>query len=37
MEARGDYWTKLMAEGSAAVFVPRQFAQTRLALVRIRE
>lgn len=37
LEARGDYWTKLMAEGSAAVFVPRQFAQTRLALVRIRE
>ncbi|WP_305044507.1 type VI secretion system baseplate subunit TssK [Geoalkalibacter sp.] len=37
LEPRGDYWMKLVAEGSAAVFVPRQFAQTRLALMRVQE
>lgn len=37
LEARGDCWMKLVEEGSAAVFVPRQFAQTRLALVRVQE
>ena len=37
LEPRGDYWQAMSEEGSLAVFVPGQFAQTSIALVTVQE
>ncbi|MDO3379314.1 type VI secretion system baseplate subunit TssK [Geoalkalibacter halelectricus] len=37
LEQRGDFWSKMLEEGSVAVFVTHPFAQADLALVRVQE
>ncbi len=37
LEPRGDFWKAMSDEGSLAIFVPGQFAETSIALVTVQE